>query len=176
MLSRKLPRQAKWRKSHQVFSFSNHDVKLRSRPNRVLSCVTLEDGMVQTNVGDGLLEAQKQSLLNSSLWSRSREAGSPGAFPHFLTVSSLLPLPSPGRWEENPGKSTHPYVKTNSRHCCLSSGCECRGKGESDASTILFLPHFSHLHPDADSLNLPRASACTIRTLDICFVNFSYLK
>lgn len=45
--------------------------------------------MVQTSVGDGLLEAQKQSLLNSSLWSRSREAGSPGAFPHFLSVSSI---------------------------------------------------------------------------------------
>ena len=48
--------------------------------------------MVQTNVGDGSLEAQKQSLLNSSLWSRSREAGSPGVFPHFLLVSLVPPL------------------------------------------------------------------------------------
>jgi len=47
--------------------------------------------MVQTSVGDGLLEAQKQSLLNSSLWLRSKEAGSPGAFPHFLPVS-FIPL------------------------------------------------------------------------------------
>ena len=49
--------------------------------------------MVQTNVGDGSLEAQKQSLLNSSLWLRSREAGSPGAFPHFSLVSFVLPFP-----------------------------------------------------------------------------------
>jgi len=68
--------------------------------------------MVQTNVGDGLSEAQKQSLLNSSLWLRGREAGSPGAFQHFLLVSFVLFFLLPGREEENPGKSTHPYTKT----------------------------------------------------------------
>ena len=93
MLPRKLPRRTNGRGSRRIFLFLNlHDVKLRSRLNRDFSRVSFEDGMVQTSVGDGSLEAQKQSLLNSSLRLRSTEAGSPGVFPHFSLVSFVLPF------------------------------------------------------------------------------------
>ena len=161
MLSRKLPRGTGWSEFPSLFSFSNlYDVKLRSRLNRDFSCVSFEDGMVQTNVGDGLSEAQKQSLLNSSLWLRSREAGSPGVFPHFSPVSSLLSFS-----HLVARKKTLVKARTRTQRpattCRPSSGCECRGKGESDVFTILFLLHFPHSRPDADLVILPRNDACS---------------
>jgi hypothetical protein len=112
--------------------------------------------MVQTNVEDGSLEAQKQSLLNSSLRSRSAEAGSPGAFPHLLPVSSVSSLDS---YEENPGKSTHPFTGATDNYGRAPPGCECRGKGESDPSAVLVT---TSLIPDANPPILFRGHLCSV--------------
>ena len=111
--------------------------------------------MVQTSVGDGLLEAQKQSLLNSSLWSRGREAGSPGAFPHFLLVSSVSLSPCPVARKKTLVKARTREQRPSTTAVVRLLGANAEVKASLMCPPYCFPPTAVHLHLDTNPLDPP---------------------